>query len=437
MIQEAVHYNNVGVDILSSNYYKNTEHLTRQTICRSEHSGQAHAKRRKLANVEANEGKGIERNIDQQVDEALVYFQKALSLIVQTTEHHRFCGKGLKYHPNDNEGFMKFENDKIAKELTESINSCATEINLKGENGFSNSYIYCNAIKIDGYNHSKKNIKKSRANKNKKTDKNLVEGRESDDVVENVCDEDTISRALHKHSQAQKPHDELGQTRKSDIRRKQYSKNSLLGATSGYDALTTSFFHSMICIYNIALCYQYKGMKTKESAKRIQAIADTTLGPTKRKIDHTLYHFYEFDRLVASSEYFLKASVDHYTRAYELMSRFRLKNGSQYTLLMATMNNLAATYQSLEQSYKADICNRYLMKSLILIICSSERDGHLGQEVLSRSSHQEEGEKFNRFAGVLSREEDRISFESFLSNVTHLMMGGDEIYRGEITAIAA
>ena len=261
-----------------------------------------------------------------------------------------------------------------------------------------------------------------------------MEGGGIDDMDNNICSEDDMGRALHKHSKAQRLHDELEHD--SSIQQQQFSRDSFLG-NNGYDSLTMSLFHSMICIYNIALCYQYKGMKAKERAQRIQAIEDATLGPDKSTNDHTLFRFYELDRLVTLSEYFLKASVDHYTRAYELMTRFRLKNGAQYTLLMATMNNLAATYQSLEQSYKADVCNRHLTKSLVHIICSSERDGHLGQEVLSRTSFQDEEEKITRCSGILSREEHRRAFESFLSNVTHLMMGGDEIYRGEMTATAA
>ena len=434
MIQQAVQYNNRGVDILSSNQYKGKV-LLRRSISRSEHSGRPQTKRRKYSNVETKESEETQRTFDQQVDEALVHFQKALSLIVQTTEHHRFYGNGLKYSPNDDDGFMKYENDEIAKELTDSINACATHINLRGETGCSNAYIYCKAIKIGGCNHSKK-IKKSRGTKNKTTTNNLIEGEGSDDVVDTVCGGDGMGRAPHKHSKAQRLHDELEQTRDSHIQQQQFPQNSFLG-DNGYDSLTTSLFHSMICIYNIALCYQYKGMKAKERAQRIQVIEDATLGPDKSTNDQTLFRFYELDRLVTLSEYFLKASVDHYTRAYELMTRFRLKNGAQYTLLMANMNNLAATYQSLEQPYKADVCNRHLMKSLVHIICSSERDGHLGQEVLSRSSFQDEEEKITRCSGILSREEHRRSFESFLSNVTHLMMGGDEVYRGEMTATAA
>lgn len=206
MIQQAVKYNNLGVDILSSKHEEATtpkasRDATQKTICRNKCSGQLHSKRRKYANVEVNEEKEIRRNIDQKVDSALAYFQKALSLIVQTTEYHHYNGNGLKYHPSDNDGFMKYENDEIAKELTGSINSCETEIDLRGENGCSNSFIYCRAIKIGEnypsnnertYNHGKKNISS-----------NVIE-RGNDGAVQNICGENDIDPNLHKHSPSQK-----------------------------------------------------------------------------------------------------------------------------------------------------------------------------------------------------------------------------------------
>jgi hypothetical protein len=148
-----------------------------------------------------------------------------------------------------------------------------------------------------------------------------------------------------------------------------------------------------------------------------------------------------FAPLGASEIFFLNASVDHYTRAYELMTRFRLEDGSQYTLLMAMMNNLAATYGSLCEPTKASICNRYLVRSLVLVICSSERDGHLGREVLSRhtenDNYDEEETTRRGGGGILSSREDRATFESFLSNVSYLVTGCEEWQRGESTAAAA
>ena len=96
---------------------------------------------------------------------------------------------------------------------------------------------------------------------------------------------------------------------------------------------------------------------------------------------------------------------------------------------MAMMNNLASTYGSLNQPTRVDVCNKYLVQSLILVICSSERDGHLGQEVLSHTDDK----------NVLRKEEDRTTFESFLGNVMYLMMGDgtQSYYSGNTIAPAA
>lgn len=187
--------------------------------------------------------------------------------------------------------------------------------------------------------------------------------------------------------------------------------------STDYKSLTKSIYHSMICIFNIGLCYQYKGMIAK--AKHMKLIASQT-------------NVFAFGFDMSINHYnFLNASVDHYTKAYELMTRFRLEDSGQYTFLMAMMNNLAATYGSLGQTYKVDVCNRHLVQSMILVICSSERDGHLGQEVVSRTETK----------SVLRKEEDRTAFESFLSNVMHLMLGdgpnGDQRYSGNTVAAAA
>ncbi len=404
MMPLAVHYNNLGVDILASYDIMNEKVFT--NIDRDEASGRACAKRRKRTLAQNSEARIIKYSVEKKVIEALAYFQKALSLIVETTEHHHFYGDGLKYHPSDTDGFLRYENESMAKELVRSINPCKTNIYLNGESGCSNTYIYCKAIKIGG--EKTKNAK----NKTRKNDDDSFCG----------CD---FTEALNERDSEQNE-------RYGNITHKKGCKESLI--SSGYDSLTTSIFHSMICIYNIALCYQYKGMVTKEKAQRLMEM--------ERNQNCNSYNLdIAIDAMVWATEFFLNASVDHYTQAYKLMTRFRLENGPQYTLLMATMNNLAATYQSLEQSYKAEVCNRYLVRSLILIICSSDRDGHLGQEVLSRSINEEdqnnnEGTSINQ-SGVLSRAEDRECFESFLSNVTHLMMGGNESYSGETTAGAA
>ena len=421
MIHLAVHYNNLGVDILSSNQ-EVAKHKASINIDRDEMSGKASRKRRKYTNADNATVKRQEKYIGQNVDEALACFQKALSLIVKTTEHHHYYSSGLEYHPSDDDNFLGQENEATVKRLVGSINPCATKIDLEGDRGCSNSYIYWKAIKIGDDQKTK-----TKTNHNKLMNFDNIyttgEGRHIDADGDGYSGCDFTRQRYNSRCEVDHVHEKTWQHRHSQ-------KRSLI--SGGYDSLTTSIFHSMICIYNIALCYQYKGMAIKEKAKRLESavIAASTI--------QNPYHSFEFGGLVASAEFFLKASVDHYTRAYELMTRFRLENSSQYMVLMASMNNLAATYQSLEETYKADICNRHLVQSLIMIICSSERDGHLGQEVLSRSNIQDEtDERKDHRSGVLSRKEDRISFESFLANVTYLMLGGHETYRGQITAVAA
>ena len=136
-----------------------------------------------------------------------------------------------------------------------------------------------------------------------------------------------------------------------------------------YRHLSTSIFHSMICIYNLALCYQYKGIQT-------------------------------------STRYFLEAAVDHYMQAYELGTRFRLQHIDQYTLLMATMNNMATIYSFLNEPARRDICNNYLLSTLMLLTTSEE-----GQE--------------NHHAAVnvkdtLSRAR-QTTYQNFMSNVMYLI----------------
>lgn len=136
-----------------------------------------------------------------------------------------------------------------------------------------------------------------------------------------------------------------------------------------YRHLSTSIFHSMICIYNLALCYQYKGIKT-------------------------------------STRHFLEAAVDHYMQAYELGTRFRLQHIDQYTLLMATMNNMATTYSILNEPARRDVCNNYLLSTLMLLTTSEE-----GQE----NHHAAVNVK-----DVLSRAR-QTTYQNFMSNVMYLI----------------
>jgi len=136
-----------------------------------------------------------------------------------------------------------------------------------------------------------------------------------------------------------------------------------------YRHLSTTIFHSMICIYNLGLCYQYKGIQM-------------------------------------SSRNLLEAAVDHYMQAYELGTRFRLQHIDQYTLLMATMNNMATTYSFLNEPARRDVCNNYLLSTLMLLTTSEEgQENHravvLGKDTLSRARQR--------------------TYQSFMSNVMYLI----------------
>ena len=136
-----------------------------------------------------------------------------------------------------------------------------------------------------------------------------------------------------------------------------------------YRHLSTSIFHSMICIYNLGLCYQYKGIQT-------------------------------------SSESLLQAAVDHYMQAYELGTRFKLQHIDQYTLLMATMNNMATAYSFLNETVKRDVCNNYLLSTLMLLTTSEE-----GQENHRAAVHCKD---------IPSRARQR-TYQRFMSNVMYLI----------------
>jgi hypothetical protein len=133
----------------------------------------------------------------------------------------------------------------------------------------------------------------------------------------------------------------------------------------------------MICIYNLGLCYQYKGIQT-------------------------------------SSRSLLEAAVDHYMQAYELATRFRLQHIDQYMLLMATMNNLATTYSFLNDVQRRDVCNSYLLSTLMLLTTSEE-----GQEEISASSSSAAS---TNSKDMLRRRGHQTTFQSFLSNVTYLIL---------------
>mmetsp|Transcript_603 Transcript_603/g.1453 ORF Transcript_603/g.1453 Transcript_603/m.1453 type:complete len:425 (+) Transcript_603:84-1358(+) len=423
MINLAVHYNNLGVDILSGarqllNSYSSEGTNSIARINKFEHHngngknarqgqmrGEPSRKRRKLkanADIQAQESLEMEARTDHKVDDALAYFQKALALIVQDTELH-YYGNGLKYHPSDEEGFLRYDNEEMGKELVAGIKPCDTGITLKGEESYSNEYIYWKAVKIGTGDERQNYSEKYELIHNPDNHGGQQRHTGSDDYNGQHADSDSPTQEHHRQGHSE----ENCHLRYPEVER----------LNGEYESLTKSIYHSMICIFNIGLCYHYKGMVGKARHMKLMTNHDNPFA-------------FGFNFRNEYSD-FLNASVDHYTQAYELMTRFRLEDGAQYTFLMAMMNNLAATYGSLGQTSKVEVCNRYLVQSLTLVICSSERDGHLGQEILSQ----------NEEKSMLREEEDRSTFESFLSNVMHLMLNdgarGDQRCSGNTAAAAA
>jgi len=212
---------------------------------------------------------------------------------------------GLQYHETDNCGMIQYENEFVEAQLTSSLNLQDTGVNMNGVD--DESFIHWKAAKI-GTDNSFQTEKTSFI------DESMHDGRD-------------------------------------------------------YRHLSTSIFHSMICIYNLGLCYQYKGIQT-------------------------------------SSGHLLQAAVDHYMQAYELGTRFRLQHIDQYTLLMATMNNMATTYSFLNEPAKRDVCNNYLLSTLMLLTTSEE-----GQENHRAAVHCKD---------TLSRARQR-TYQRFMSNVMYLI----------------
>lgn len=212
---------------------------------------------------------------------------------------------GLQYHETDNHGMIQYENEYVEAQLIGSLNLQDTGVNVNGVD--DESFIHWKAVKIG--NHDSLQTEKVSF-----VDENKHDGRD-------------------------------------------------------YRHLSTSIFHSMICIYNLGLCYQYKGIQT-------------------------------------SSRNLLQAAVDHYMQAYELGTRFRLQQIDQYTLLMATMNNMATTYSFLNEPAKRDVCNNYLLSTLMLLTTSEE-----GQENHRAAVHCKD---------TLSRARQS-TYQRFMSNVMYLI----------------
>jgi hypothetical protein len=232
-------------------------------------------------------------------------FEKALALILQSAEVYRSDG-GLQYFETDGHGMIQYEDEFIGPQLIGSLNLQDTGIKMNELD--DESFIHWKVVKIGT------------------CDNNVHAGKT------NCIDES-------KHD------------------------------GSDYRHLSTTIFHSMVCIYNLGLCYQYKGIQT-------------------------------------SARHLLEAAVDHYMQAYELGTRFRLQHIDQYTLLMATMNNMATTYSFLNEPARRDVCNNYLLSTLMLLTTSEE-----GQE-----NHR----AATQVKDTLSRARQS-TYQSFMSNVMYLI----------------
>lgn len=242
----------------------------------------------------------------EDLNRATSLFERALALILRSAEFYRIDG-GLQYYESDGNGMIQYENECIGTHLIGSLNLQDTGVKMNGIE--EESFIHWKAVKI-GHNDSSSHPEKN-----------------------NVIIDET--------------HHDGGD----------------------YRHFSTSIFHSMICIYNLGLCYQYKGIRT-------------------------------------SSRNYLQAAVDHYMQAYELGTRFRLQHIDQYTLLMATMNNMATTYSFLNEPERRDVCNNYLLSTLMLLTTSEEgqenhREAVLGKDTRSRAR--------------------QTTYQSFMSNVMYLI----------------
>jgi tetratricopeptide (TPR) repeat protein len=267
------------------------------------------------------------------LDRATSYFEQALALILRNTEIHKHQGDFFFYE-SDEQGMIQYEDENIGAQLTNKLNiQDFIGVQTNNDNGIDDIiHESCwKAVKI-GHDDD-----------------------DDDDDNDDDDENDTNNMNIDDHHNINKDGGE-------------------------YRYLSTSIFHSMICIYNLGLCYQYKGIQT-------------------------------------SSRSLLEAAVDHYMQAYELATRFRLQNINQYMLVMATMNNLATTYSILNDEQRRDVCNSYLLSTLMLLTTSEE-----GQEEISASASAAACANDANSKDMLRRRGRQTTFRSFMSNVSYLIL---------------
>lgn len=251
---------------------------------------------------------------EAKVDKAIALFQKALSLILQTTEVHMLEG-GLRYDL-DEQGLISLAND-VARTLQGKIRPIDMGINLVGP---ENTYIYWKALNIgDGDDH------------------------------ENLA-------LLHEEI-----------------------------AEIEYEHLGCAMYHSMICLFNLAICFQYKGVRVR-------------------------------------SPLLLQDAIDHYMQAYELLTRFSNEDRTYYRLCLAIMNNLATLYAFLGDIKRRNICHQYLLSTLILLTEDGDHLMRISSTTPDNPTAPSSSSNHVDQKGTSERQDDRDLYEKFLENVMHLIL---------------
>jgi tetratricopeptide (TPR) repeat protein len=257
------------------------------------------------------------------LDEATVVFQKALSLIVNTTQVHMLENAHL-YDFYDDEGLIRVD-QALATMLSDSIQTVDTGIRLVGPR---NQYVYWVALKIQSGISGGDNNSHVCILNNNNTSSSSNTGTTSEDLSEVIMQE--------------------------------------------YQDVRCAIYHSAIVIFNLAICYQYSGK----------------------------YHL----------------AVDHYMQAYDLLTRFRRQDPIYCRLCLAIMNNMSVLYGLLDDHKRQNVCQQYLLSSLILL----SQDGHQHLRPINNSYDDDRRAATQKQSDEYDNDQDL--YEKFLGNVTHLFL---------------
>lgn len=267
------------------------------------------------------------------VSKAIELFEESLALILRNTQMH--YEEGCLVYGADEHGVIEYEEEGLGEKLVASVRLCETGIQIRGRRRLNEG----GRMDIDDDDHDC-------------------------DVNGGDCSTFIYWKALKIVAG-----DEDGRNCGGNSHRRDY------------EFLSVSIFHIMICTFNLALAYQYKGIQN-------------------------------------SSRRLLNSAAERYIGAYELLTRFRLEDMTHYTLLLAVMNNMANTYSFLNDDSRLGVCNRYLLSTLILVTSETSLllvDPSAPSSSLSSSSLSPSNDT------PLTRV-DRKTFESFLANVMHLIL---------------